>query len=230
MRHLHCPRQADVLSCRTVLMAIRYVVHQTHPQRRLIHKIVTMLRDGAVMAYPTDTAYAIAGALDTRGLTQRLEKIDSDDTAGVGTLVCRDLAELAGYARVDNQGFRLLKSLVPGPYAFILKAARGAPRRLQDVKRKTIKLRVPNAAIVQALLAELGQPLLSVTPFDPRHCLPCTDPEQLGDRYGRKLDIIIDGGAGSLTPTTVLDFAATKPRLVRAGLGPVADLLLDEEV
>ncbi|HET7587687.1 MAG TPA: L-threonylcarbamoyladenylate synthase [Gammaproteobacteria bacterium] len=197
-----------------------FEIHPVTPQRRLIRRAVEILEAGGVMAYPTDSTYALACRVGEKSAADRIRRLRGDSSEHKFTLVCRDLSELATYARVEKSAFRLLKALTPGPYTFVLPATREVPRRLVHPKRKTIGIRVPDNAIVQALLEELGGPLMSVTLALPGEELPVTDPELLRPALERDLDVIIDGGPCGVEPTTIVDLTA-EPVVVRAGKGDV---------
>ncbi len=200
------------------------VVHPRNPQPRLISQAVAVLRHGGTVVYPTDSSYALGCHLGDKAALDRIRRIRQLDERHNFTLMCQDLSELATYARVSNQAFRLLKALTPGPYTFILSASREVPRRLQHPRRKTIGLRVPDHPVAQALLESLGEPMLSVTLILPGEDLPLTDPEEIRERLGRQVDVIIDGGACGPEPTTVIDLTGESPELVREGKGDVGFL------
>jgi tRNA threonylcarbamoyl adenosine modification protein (Sua5/YciO/YrdC/YwlC family) len=199
-----------------------FQVHPDNPQVRLIRKAVEMMRDGAVIVDPTDSAYALGCHLGDKGAMERIRRIRQLDDRHDFTLVCRDLSELALYAKVDNVAYRLLKALTPGPYTFILPATREVPRRLQNPRRRTIGLRVPDNAVVRALLAELNEPLMSVTLLLPGEELPMTDPLDIREALERQVDLIIDGGPGDIHPSTVVDMTGDVPEVVRVGKGDTA--------
>lgn len=195
-------------------------IHPSHPQQRLIDRACEFLRGGGIAVYPTDTTYAIGCHMGDKAALDRIRQIRRLDDRHHFTIACRDLSEIALYARVDNPSFRLIKQLTPGPYTFLLPATREAPKRLVHPKRRTIGLRVPDHPILQALLATLGEPIMTTTLQLPDEALPESDPELIRDRLGRQVDVIIDGGACGLEPTTIIDLTAAPPVLVRAGLGP----------
>lgn len=197
----------------------RFELHPVTPQRRLIRQVVDRLRTGAVIAYPTDSCYALGCHLGDKSALERIRRIRQTDRHHHFTLVCRDLKEIAHYAKVDTAQFRLLKACTPGPYTFLLAASRETPRRLQHEKRRTIGLRIPDHAVVQALLEELGEPLMSSTLILPGDELPLNDAGEIEARLGRELDLLLDGGACGLEPTTVVDLAASPPVIVRTGRG-----------
>lgn len=200
-------------------MAQYFEVHPTHPQPRLIKRAVEILREGGVIAYPTDSSYALGCHIGDKDAVERIRRIRKVDESHNFTLVCRDLSELATYARVSNADFRILKALTPGPYTFLLSATKDVPRRLQHPKRKTIGLRVPDHAIVSALLAELKEPIMSSTLILPGEELPASDPQEIRERLERQVDLVIDGGNCGLAPTTVLALEDGQVTLVRAGKG-----------
>lgn len=206
-------------------MARRIAIHPTHPQSRLLRAAVEVLRDDGVVVYPTDSTYALGCRMESKDGQARIHAIRRDDERHYLTLVCPDLSSLATHARVDNQAFRLLKSLTPGPYTFILQASREIPKRILDPKRKTIGLRIPDHSVAQALLAELGEPVLSATLTDPKLELPLPDPDDLFDRYGHAIDLMLDAGACGLEPTTIIDLTGPRPLLVREGCGDVSRVL-----
>lgn len=206
-------------------MTTRLNIHPESPQGRLIVRAAEALTRGGVIVYPTDSSYALGCSLGEKGALDRIRQIRRTDAKHEFTLVCRDLSEIATYARVDNSAYRLLKSLTPGPYTFVLRATNEAPRRLQDPKRKSIGIRVPDNRIAQALLDELGQPILSSTLHLPEDDWPLTDPDDIEERVANRVDLIVDGGAGGLEPTTVLDLTQGQVEVVRIGKGPVEGLL-----
>lgn len=196
-----------------------FQIHPQNPQARLISQAVKIIQKGGIMAYPTDSSYALGCHI---GDAKALERIRTIRQAGPDhnfTLVCEDLSELAKYARVENQDYRLLKRLTPGPYTFILPATREVPRRLQHPKRKTIGLRVPDFPIVSALLAELGEPIMSSTLWMQRDDLPLNDAHDIEERIGHEVDLIIDAGPCDLQPTTVIEIDHGRVRVVRQGKG-----------
>ncbi len=200
-------------------MAQYFHIHPDNPQQRLIHQTVEIIRRGGLVIYPTDSSYALGCQIGNKGAMDRIRRIRRLDDKHNFTLVCRDLSEIATYARVDNQHYRLLKSLTPGPYTFIHKATKQVPRRLQNVKRKTIGIRVPDNAIVQHLLDELGEPLMSSTLILPGEELPMTDPDEMRDILDHEVDVIIDGGHCGLEATTVLIMEQEQPFVARKGKG-----------
>lgn len=203
-------------------MSQYFQIHPDNPQLRLVRRAVDMLREGAVVVYPTDSCYALGCAFGQKEPVERIRRIRRLDNNHNFTLVCRDLSEIATYARVDNSAYRLLKNLTPGPYTFILKATHEVPRRLWNPKRRTIGIRVPDHRITQALLEELGEPLLSTTLSLPGSELPLTDPETMRGRLEHDVDLIIDGGNCGLEPTSVLDLVEGTPEIRRRGRGDVS--------
>jgi tRNA threonylcarbamoyl adenosine modification protein (Sua5/YciO/YrdC/YwlC family) len=200
-------------------MAQFFQIHPTHPQPRLIKRAVDIVRAGGVIAYPTDSSYALGCHIGDKTAMERIRRIRRVDENHNFTLVCRDLSEVAQYARVSNADYRLLKANTPGPYTFILPATREVPRRLQHPKRKTIGLRVPDHVIAQALLAELKEPLMSSTLMMPGDDLPLSDPEEIRDRLEHDVDLVVDGGFCGLEPTTVVEIEAGRATLTRQGKG-----------
>ncbi len=196
-----------------------FQIHPDNPQPRLVSQAVDIIRDGGLVIYPTDSSYAIGCHLGDKDAMERIRRIRQLDARHHFTLVCRDLSEIATYAKVDNQAYRLLKSLTPGPYTFLLPATHEVPRRLQHAKRKTIGLRVPDHRVAQALLAELGEPIMSSTLILPGAELPETDAEEIRDRLDKLVDLIIDGGNCGFEPTTVIDLASGVAEVLRQGKG-----------
>jgi len=194
-------------------------IHPDNPQPRLIAHVAECLNGGGVVVYPTDSSYAFGCRIGEKDALDRIRQIRRLDQNHNFTLVCRDLSEIAVYAKVDNTAYRLLKAFTPGPYTFILEATRQVPRRLQHPKRKTIGLRVPDNAIAQAMLAALGEPIMSSTLALPDEDLPMTDPHEMSDRLGNQVDIIIDGGYCGFDLTTVVDLTGGVPQVVRVGKG-----------
>jgi tRNA threonylcarbamoyl adenosine modification protein (Sua5/YciO/YrdC/YwlC family) len=199
-----------------------FTIHPQDPQPRLIHQVVANLQARGVIVYPTDCAYALGCHIGDKAALERIRAIRQLDKNHNFTLVCRDLSELALYAKVDNSTYRILKAYTPGPYTFILSATREVPRRLQHPKRKTIGLRIPGNNITNAILQELGEPLMSVTLIMPSDTMPLVDPQIIREKLEGQVDIIIDGGFGDLEPTTVIDFVAGVPRVVRRGKGDIS--------
>lgn len=200
-------------------MALVLYIHPDNPQPRLLREAVKVLREGGVMTYPTDSSYAIGCMIGNKEGMERIRAVRGVDDKHLFTLVCRDLSEIAKYAKVDNKQYRFLKSATPGAYTFILEATREVPRRLQHPKRSTIGLRVPDNAVAQALLAELDEPILSMTLALPGDELPLNNADDIRDRVEYCVDLIIDSGHCQLEPTTVIDLTGEVPELVRVGCG-----------
>ena len=199
-----------------------FQIHPENPQLRLIRQAAQIIQSGGIAALPTDACYALVARLDDKTAVERLRRIRGIDEKHHLTLLCRDLSEIAQYSRVDNARYRLLKAATPGAYTFILEATREVPRRLSHPSRKTIGLRVPDNAIAQALLEELGQPLLGTTLILPGEEHPLSDPEDIRGGLEKQIDLVIDGGACRLEPTTVIDLTGPEPELIRQGLGDAA--------
>ena len=205
-------------------MSQYFEIHPDNPQPRLLRQAAQLLHAGGVCAVPTDSSYALVCHLDDKVAAEALRHIRQVDAKHHLTLLCRDLSELANYARVDNRQYRLLKLGTPGPYTFILEATKEVPRRLSHPSRRTIGLRVPDHKVTQALLAELGQPLLATTLIAPGETDPLNDPAEIRDRFQRQLAAVLDAGACPMAPTTVLDLTGDEPQLVRQGRGDLARL------
>ncbi len=203
-------------------MAKTLYVHSENPQQRLLNQAAEIIRGGGVVIYPTDSAYALGCHLGDKSALDRIRQIRSLEKNHNFTLVCRDLSELATYAKVSNQDFRLLKSNTPGPYTFILEATSEVPRRLMHPKRKTIGLRAPANTIAQALLATLDEPLMSITLIMPGDEYPLTDPDDIVGLLGDRVDLIINGGYCGMEPTSIIDLTGELPTLVREGMGDLA--------
>ncbi|WP_136247410.1 L-threonylcarbamoyladenylate synthase [Halomonas borealis] len=199
-----------------------FQVHPDNPQKRLIDQAVQIIRDGGVIAYPTDSGYALGCHLGDKKAVERIKWLRSLDDKHNFTLVCADLSEIGTYAKVDNAVFRLLKAHTPGAYTFILQATNEVPRLLLHPKRRSIGVRVPDHNITRALLDTLGEPLMSVTLIPDGEALPMTDAEEIRDRFGAHLSLIIDGGACHLEPTSVIDLRELPPTVVREGRGDVS--------
>lgn len=203
-------------------MAQFFVIHPDNPQSRLIKQAAALVREGAVIVYPTDSGYALGCHLGDKDAVARIRQIRGVDDKHHMTLVCRDLSELAKYARVDNAQFRLLKNNTPGSYTFILDATKEVPRRLQHPKRSTVGLRIPDHPVALALLEELNEPLISSTLILPDADHPLTDIDVIREHLESRVDLIIEGGSVGIAPTTVIDLTDTTPVLVRRGKGDAA--------
>ncbi|WP_426163532.1 L-threonylcarbamoyladenylate synthase [Pseudoduganella sp. R-34] len=201
-----------------------FQVHPDNPQLRLIKQAAQIIHGGGIVALPTDSCYALVCHLDDKAAVEKLRRIRGIDEKHHLTLLCRDLSEISTYARVDNKQFRLMKAVTPGPYTFILEATREVPRRLSHPSRKTIGLRVPKNTITEMLMEELGQPLLGTTLILPDDDEPLTDPDMVLERLGKQVELVIDGGACSFEPTTVVDLTGDEPELIRRGCGDCAAL------
>lgn len=199
-------------------MAQYFVINAENPQLRLIRHAVEILQEGGVIAYPTDSSYALGCMLGSKGTQDRIRQIRQVGDKQLFTLVCADLSELATYAQVGNSQFRLLKANTPGAYTFILKATKEVPRRLQHPKRSAVGIRVPNHAVVQALLQELGEPLLSMTLQIAGDEEPMHTAWEIRDRLEHQLDVVIDADIHYAGPTTVIDLTSDTPELIRQGM------------
>lgn len=196
-----------------------FQIHPENPQQRLIRRAVEILQQGGVIVYPTDSSYALGCLMGDKAAMEKICRIRRLDDRHNFTLVCRDLSEISTYAKVDNIAYRAIRKLAPGPYTFLFKATHEVPRRLQNPKRKTIGIRVPDNIIAQALLAELGEPLMSSTLILPGDELPMIDPEDMRERLEHDVDLVIDGGNCGFEATTVVDFVEGTPRVIRQGKG-----------
>jgi len=205
-----------------------FALHPTHPESRLIKRAVAIVRSGGVIAYPTDSCYALGCHIGDKAAMERIRKIRDVDERHHFTLVCRDLSEIGTFAKVNNAQYRLLKAHTPGSYTFILQATRELPRRLAHPKRATIGVRVPQHLATQALLAELNEPMLSSTLMLPGDDEPLNDAEEIRAKLNHQLDLILDGGACGIEPTTVIDLSEDQPILVRRGKGDVAVFGFDD--
>ena len=205
-------------------MAQYFEVHPDNPQTRLLKQAVALLEKGGILAVPTDSSYALVCHLDDKGAVDNLRRIRGVDDKHHLTLLCRDLSELASYARVDNTQYRLLKSATPGPYTFILEASKEVPRRVSHPSRKTIGLRVPEHTVLQELLALYGSALLATTLIAPGETQPMNDAHEIRERFEKVIAGVIDAGACTLEPTTVVDLTDAEPQLIRQGRGDLARL------
>ncbi len=210
-------------------MAQYFEVHPLNPQPRLLKQAAQILQAGGVAAIPTDSSYAFACHLDDKTAAEQLRRIRAVDERHHLTLLCRDLSELASYARVDNRQYRLLKLATPGPFTFILEATKEVPRRVSHPSRRTIGLRVPEHPVTGALLDLLGQPLLATTLIPPGESEPMNDPAQIRERFEKSVQAIVDAGACPMQPTTVIDLSGDAPVVVRLGRGDPALLGLTVE-
>lgn len=206
-------------------MSQYFQLHPTHPQHRLIARAAEIMRSGGVVAYPTDSCYALGCPIGDKDAMVRLRRIRGVDERHHFTLMCRDLSEIAAYARVDNAQFRLLKACTPGSYTFILEGTRELPRRVLHPKRKTIGLRIPDHPVALALLGEVREPLLSTTLILPGDDEPLTDGIAIRERLEHDVDAVLDAGSCGVVPTTVIDLTGAVPEIVRRGKGPVAPFL-----
>ncbi len=210
-------------------MAQLFEVHPDNPQPRFLRQAVQILHAGGVVAIPTDSSYALVCHLDDKAAADALRRVRGVDEKHHLTLLCRDLSELATYARVDNKQYRLLKNATPGPFTFILEATKEVPRRVSHPSRRTIGLRVPDHRVTLDLLELLGQPLLATTLIPPGESEPLNDAQEISERYDRQLQAIIDAGACPMQPTTVIDLSADEPVLIRQGRGNPQSLGLQLE-
>ncbi|HEX7011254.1 MAG TPA: L-threonylcarbamoyladenylate synthase [Steroidobacteraceae bacterium] len=210
-------------------MPSRFIeIHPTHPQPRLIRQAVALIREGGLAVYPTDSSYALGCHIGDKAAMERIARIRQTDKHHHFTLVCRDLSEIARYARVNNQQYRTLKAFTPGPYTFILRATRETPKRLQNPRRRTIGIRVPDHPVPLALLAELNEPIMSSTLILPGETLPMTDAREIQERLYHEVDAVIDGGNCGLEPTSVIDLEGPVPVVLRRGKGDVTPFLVEE--
>lgn len=198
-------------------MAQYFEIHPQNPQGRLIHQAADTVSNGGVIAYPTDSSYALGCHLDDKTAAERIRRIRRVGPEHNFTLVVKELSEIAQYAKVENDQYRMLKSLTPGPFTFILPATREVPRRLQHPKRNTIGIRVPDYPIVLALLEQLREPLMSSTLILPGEDMPMSDPEKIRERLQHDIDLVIDGGPCGMDPTSVIEWTEDVPRIARQG-------------
>ncbi|HKM16483.1 MAG TPA: L-threonylcarbamoyladenylate synthase [Marinospirillum sp.] len=199
-----------------------FEIHPDNPQHRFIQQAVTILREGGVIAYPTDSAYALGCCVGEKKAVERIKRIRNLDDKHNFTLMCADLSDLSTYAKVDNAVFRLLKNTTPGPYTFILNATNEVPRLLLHPKRRTIGLRVPDHTLTRALLAELGTAMMSVTLIMPDEEFPLFDAQTIQERLGKLVDLVIDGGTCSIEPTSVINLCTGVPEITREGRGDLS--------
>jgi tRNA threonylcarbamoyl adenosine modification protein (Sua5/YciO/YrdC/YwlC family) len=200
-------------------VAERLELHPLTPQPRLIRAAADCLRKGGVIAYPTDSCFALGCALGTKDAMERIQALRQTRKDHFFTVVCRDLSEIARFALVENWQYRLLKSLTPGPYVFVLRATREVPRRLLNQRRKTIGIRVPDHAVVGALLRDYDEPILSTTLQLPGDDMPLTDGREIEERIGHAVDLVLDAGSCGIEPSTIVDLSGDAPKLLRAGKG-----------
>jgi len=205
-------------------MAQYFAIHPSDPQPRLLRSITGILKDGGLIVYPTDSCYAFGCQLGEKSAAERIRRIRQTSKEHNFTLVCRDLSEIATYARIDNQAYRLLRALTPGPYTFILRATGEVPKRLQHPKRRSIGLRIPAHVITQRILEALGSPLMSSTLLLPGDDVPMTDAEQIRTRLEHEVDAVVDGGSCGIEPTTVLDLSEGEVVVRRRGRGDLGFL------
>jgi tRNA threonylcarbamoyl adenosine modification protein (Sua5/YciO/YrdC/YwlC family) len=196
-----------------------FKVHPVDPQRRLLQGAVDIIRGGGIVVYPTDSSYAFGWHIGDKAALDKIRWIRQRERDHDFTLVCRDLSEIATYAKIDNSEYRLLRAHTPGPYTFILRATHETPKRLQDPKRRSIGIRVPDHRIAQGLLEILGEPLMSSTLLLPGDSLPLTEPEEVVARVGKLVDAIVDGGACGVEPTSIVDFTRGEITILRRGKG-----------
>lgn len=201
------------------MMSAFLQIHSVNPEARLIKQVTEVLLGGGVIVYPTDSTYALGCQLGDKAALERIRRIRQLDNRHNFTLVCSDLSSLASYAKVHNSAYRILKAYTPGPYTFILKASPEVPRRLMHSKRKTIGLRVPDNAIAQAILASLGEPIMSTSLILPNETEQLYDAYEMRLKIGKLVDLIIDGGACGLEPTTIVDLVEGVPKVLRMGKG-----------
>jgi tRNA threonylcarbamoyl adenosine modification protein (Sua5/YciO/YrdC/YwlC family) len=206
-------------------MAQFFSIHPTHPQKRLIRQAADIVRGGGLIAYPTDSCYALGCDRGDAAAAGRLRRVRGIDERHPLTLMCRDLSEIANYAIVDDAQFRLIKSVTPGSYTFILRARREVPRRL--ARKKTIGVRIPGHPVAHSLLAELDQPMLSATLLLPGAPAPLSDPQEIREVLQHQLDLVIDAGSCGLEPSTVIDLAGAAPRVLREGKGSLAPFAVE---
>lgn len=202
-----------------------FVLHPVNPQLRLIRRAAQIVRDGGVIAYPTDSCYALGWQMGNKDALERVRRIRAADPHHHFTLVCSSLAEVGHFAKLDTWQFRMLKTAFPGPYTFLLHATRETPRRLQHERKRTIGVRIPDHPVPQLLVAELGEPLMSSTLTLPESSEPLTDPREIQAQLGKQIDAILDGGSCGFTPTTIIDLSVAPPVVIREGKGDLAAVL-----
>jgi len=202
-------------------MAQYFEVHPDNPQQRLIYQAAKIIQEGGLVIYPTDSSYALGCHMGDKSAMERIQRIRKLDSKHHFTLLCSDLSEIGNYAKVDNSAYRLMKTLTPGPYTFLLKATSDVPRRLMNQKKKTIGVRVPDNAIAHALLAELGEPILSSTLIPAGDDLPLDDAYDIREKYEHEVDLVIDGGFCGIEPTTVISLIEGSPDVLREGKGGI---------
>ena len=207
-------------------MSQRFVIHAVNPQRRLLSHVSAIVRASGVIAYPTDSTYAFGCAISCKQAQDRIRALRGVADSHEFTLMCQDISELAAYGRVDNIAYRLLRACTPGPYTFILRATRDVPRRLQDPKRRTVGLRVPDNVVARRLVETLGEPLMSSTLMLPGESLPISDADVIAERLGTMVDAVLDAGHCGIEPTTVVDLTGDIPEIVRKGRGDPAPFAL----
>lgn len=200
-------------------MAERLQLHPATPQARHLRQAADCLEEGGVIAYPTDSCYALGCAIGAKEAMERIQRIRQTGKRHFFTVICRDLSEIARFARVENWQYRLLRAFTPGPYTFVLRATREVPRRLLEPRRKTVGIRVPDHPVVRALLAEFAEPLMSTTLMLPGDDVPLTEGRQIEERIGHAVDLILDAGACGFEPSTIVDLSGDAPVLLRAGKG-----------
>ncbi len=201
------------------------VIHKDNPQPRLISQVAGVLQKGGVIIYPTDSCYALGCKIGDKAAMTRIIRLRQIGERHNMTLICRDLSEISSFARIGNTEFRLIKSLIPGPYTFLLKATRDVPKRLQHPKRRTIGIRIPDNNIALDLLESLGEPMLTTSLILPGQETVMNDPEEIKERLIDEVDLIINGGQGGISATTVLDLTTDTPYVVREGLGEIHNLM-----
>lgn len=205
-------------------MSQYFQIHPKDPQPRLIKRCVEIIRGGGVIIYPTDSSYALGCRLDSKDGLERITRIRQLGEDHNFTLICVDISQISNFAKIDNESFRLIKSLTPGPFTFIIPATRETPRRLQHAKRKTIGIRLPDDPITRVIVSELGEPLFSSTLILPGDDEAMSDPEEIRDRLGKEVDLIIDAGIVAYEPTTIIGFTGDNPEIIRQGKGIAASL------